>query len=33
MNTMKAVATQAHAMLESGENLVGRVVLHPWNDV
>jgi NADPH:quinone reductase-like Zn-dependent oxidoreductase len=26
-------AAQAHAMLESGENLVGRIVLHPWDDV
>jgi NADPH:quinone reductase-like Zn-dependent oxidoreductase len=26
-------AARAHAMLEGGENLVGRIVLHPWDDV
>jgi NADPH:quinone reductase-like Zn-dependent oxidoreductase len=26
-------AAQAHATLESSENLVGRIVLHPWDDV
>src|SRR5262245_47733322 len=28
-----AKAAQAHAMLEPGEGLVGRIVLHPWDDV
>ena len=28
-----AKAAQAHAMLEHGEDLVGRIVLHPWDDV
>jgi NADPH:quinone reductase-like Zn-dependent oxidoreductase len=26
-------AAQAHAMLECSENLVERIVLHPWDDV
>jgi NADPH:quinone reductase-like Zn-dependent oxidoreductase len=25
-----AEAAKAHAMLENGEDLVGRIVLHPW---
>jgi NADPH:quinone reductase-like Zn-dependent oxidoreductase len=28
-----AKAAEAHAMLEHGEDLVGRIVLHPWDDV
>jgi len=28
-----AKAAQAHAMLEHSEDLVGRIVLHPWDDV
>jgi NADPH:quinone reductase-like Zn-dependent oxidoreductase len=27
-----AQAAQAHAMLEDGDDLVGRIVLHPWNE-
>jgi NADPH:quinone reductase-like Zn-dependent oxidoreductase len=28
-----AKAAEAHAMLEHGEEVVGRIVLHPWDDV
>ena len=26
-------ATEAHAILERGDDLVGRIVLHPWENV
>src|SRR5262245_10081962 len=28
-----AKVAEAHAMLESSEDLVGRIVLHPWDEV
>jgi len=28
-----AKAAEAHAMLEHSEEVVGRIVLHPWDDV
>jgi NADPH:quinone reductase-like Zn-dependent oxidoreductase len=28
-----AKAAQAHAMLETGQDLVGRIVLHPWDEI